>query len=124
MHKSRLAAIGIDCRDGDLESHARFWGAALGLKSKEPDEDGRFVNFEDEPGQPQVFVQRVEHEPRVHLDIETDDIEAEVKRLERLGATVVARIKSWVVMQAPSGQRFCVVTPHRADFAEGARTVE
>ncbi len=56
-------------------------------------------------------MQRVDHPSRVHLDIETDDIAAEVARLER-----------WTVMEAPSGQRFCVVNPQRPDFAEGANS--
>jgi hypothetical protein len=49
----------------------------------------------------------------VHLDIESDDIEAEVRRLEALGARRIEAIKTWVVMEAPSGQRFCVVRPQR-----------
>lgn len=46
------------------------------------------------PDEPIVQIQRVAHESCVHADIETDDIPAEVVRLER-----------WVVMQAPTGQR-------------------
>ena len=46
----------------------------------------------------------------MHLDIETDDIEAEVRRLEALGATRVQHVRDrWWVMQAPTGHRFCVV---------------
>ena len=62
-----------------------------------------------------IEVQKVEHASRVHLDIETDDIEAEVRRLEKLGAKRVGAVKTWWVMEAPTGQRFCVVqaaTPH------------
>jgi glyoxalase superfamily protein len=62
----------------------------------------------------------VEHDSRVHLDIETDDIAAEVARLEQLGATVVARPERWVVMQAPTGQRFCVVRVQRPGFPKNA----
>jgi hypothetical protein len=69
-------------------------------------------------------VQQVAHESRVHLDIETDDIEAEVARLEKLGARRIEKVRSWWVMQAPSGQRFCVVRPQRADFAAEANTWE
>lgn len=65
-------------------------------------------------------IQRVEHESRVHLDIETDDIPAEVARLEALGATVVERHERWVVMQAPTGQRFCVVRVQRPDYPKNA----
>jgi hypothetical protein len=119
-HRSRLAALGIDCRDGDLEAHARFWSEALGYRRGEPEADGKYVMFDPRPGEPQVFVQKVGHEPRVHLDIETDDVEAEVTRLTRLGAREVERIRSWVVMEAPSGHRFCVVRPQRPDFPANA----
>jgi predicted enzyme related to lactoylglutathione lyase len=67
-----------------------------------------------------VQVQRVDHESRVHLDIETDDIPAEVARLEALGATVVRRLERWAVMQAPTGQRFCVVRVQRPGFPKNA----
>ncbi len=60
------------------------------------------------------------HPSRVHLDIEADDIEAEVRRLEKLGAKRVAQVRSWWVMEAPTGQRFCVVQALRSDFAENA----
>ena len=72
--------------------------------------------LEDRPGEVSVQIQRVEHESRVHLDIETDDIPAEVARLEKLGAKVHERLERWVVMVAPSGQRFCVVRVQRAGF--------
>ncbi len=54
-------------------------------------------------------VQNVAHESRVHLDIESDDVEAEVARLEALGAKRVAKVKTWWVLEAPTGQRFCIV---------------
>lgn len=69
-----------------------------------------------------VLVQRVEHDSRVHLDIETDDVDAEVARLENLGCHRVAKVKTWWVMQAPTGHRFCVVRPQRPDFAHNAKT--
>jgi hypothetical protein len=71
-----------------------------------------------------VQIQRVDHESRIHLDIETDDIPAEVARLEKLGATVDVRKERWVVMRAPSGQRFCVVRVQRDGFPKGATTWE
>jgi predicted enzyme related to lactoylglutathione lyase len=119
VHKSRLGAIIIDCRTKDVEAATAFWGAALGYKVK-PTDDPRYIDFAVPEGQPEVGIQKVDHESRVHLDIETDDIEAEAKRLEGLGATRVAQIKSWWVMQAPTGQKFCVVKPQRPDFAAKA----
>ena len=69
------------------------------------------MGLENDSDDVYVLLQSVDHESRVHIDIETDDIPAEVKRLESLGATVVAQVKEWTVMQAPSGQRFCVIEP-------------
>jgi glyoxalase superfamily protein len=69
-----------------------------------------------------VEVQAVTHPSRVHLDIETDDIEAEVRRLETLGAKRVAQVGSWWVMEAPTGQRFCVVRVQSPRFADEAST--
>ena len=65
-------------------------------------------------------MQKVCHESRVHIDIESDDIEAEVARLEKLGAKRLKQIETWVVMEAPTGQRFCVVRAKRANFAKEA----
>ena len=39
----------------------------------------------------------------------SDDVEAEVRRLEALGARRIRQVQSWWVMEAPTGQRFCVV---------------
>jgi hypothetical protein len=80
--------------------------------------------LETPPGELSVQLQRVEHESRVHLDIETDDIAAEVARLEKLGAKVDTRKERWVVMQAPTGQRFCVVRVQRAGWPQGANVWE
>ena len=122
MHHSRLGTIVIDCRTDDLTQETAFWATALGVPAKPAKEgdDPLYVEMEMPSSQPQVLLQQVEHDSRVHLDIETDDIEAEVKRLETLGAKRVAQIKRWWVMEAPSGQRFCVVPPQRADFPAGA----
>jgi hypothetical protein len=60
-----------------------------------------------------VLVQKVDHPSRIHLDIEANDLDAEVSRLERLGARRVGFVKRWWVLEAPTGQRFCVVRPQR-----------
>jgi hypothetical protein len=78
-------------------------------------------------GQPipgfQFMVQRVDAPARIHLDIETDDIDAEVERLEALGAERVEKIESWWVMRDPAGVLFCVVRVQDPDaFASDART--
>jgi hypothetical protein len=67
-------------------------------------------------------VQGVKHPSRVHLDIQADDIEAEAARLEKLGARRIGKVKRWVVMEAPTGQRFCVVRASSPQFDEQATT--
>jgi predicted enzyme related to lactoylglutathione lyase len=123
MHKSRLAGFSIDCQSADLEAATQFWSAALGyalLPPRTTPEEAHYRQLDTGRTDVQIEVQQVEHPSRVHLDIESDDIEAEVERLEKLGAKRVAHVHAWWVMQAPSGQRFCVVGPQRADFAQNA----
>ena len=110
-HRSRLAGFIIDCKTDDLDAAARFWSDALGwpIGTLPPEETDTYVKLDDAPGGLHVEVQKVTHDSRVHLDIETDDIDAEVARLEALGAKRIQAVHTWVVMEAPTGQRFCVV---------------
>jgi catechol 2,3-dioxygenase-like lactoylglutathione lyase family enzyme len=118
-HRSRLASLMIDCQTDDLDAAARFWSAALGLPMGAG--DGRYVDLDGPADLPRVVVQKVEHPSRVHLDIETDDTGAERARLEAAGARVHERKPGgWFVMEAPTGHRFCIVHPARADFAAAA----
>jgi predicted enzyme related to lactoylglutathione lyase len=124
MHKSMLAGFIIDCETNDLEGAAAFWSKALGLrtqKSNDPD-DAAYVRLPDHQHGLHIEVQGVKHPSRVHLDIQADDIEAEAARLEKLGAKRIGKVKRWVVMEAPTGQRFCVVRASSPQFAEKATT--
>lgn len=118
MHRSRLGAVVIDCRTEDLAAAARFWATALGYRIATEQPDPRYVSLKGPVGEPCVLVQKVDHRSRVHLDIESDDPAAEVARLEAAGAKRVDALKGWVVLEAPTGQRFCVVKPQRPDLAE------
>ncbi|HKS58296.1 MAG TPA: VOC family protein [Steroidobacteraceae bacterium] len=122
MHRSRLAGFIMDCRTDDLEQAARFWSAALGVPLKPATEEPSpfYRQLLTNPSDLHIEVQKVEHDSRVHIDIETDDIEAEATRLEALGAKRVQSIHTWCVMEAPTGQRFCLVRPQRAEFKERA----
>lgn len=124
MHRSKLAGFIIDCQGDDPAAAAGFWSAALGMEQRElpGDEGKKYVRLVDRQHGLHVEVQAVDHPSRVHLDIETDDIEAEVRRLEALGARVVARVQSWCVMEAPTGQRFCVVRKTDSEFDARANT--
>jgi predicted enzyme related to lactoylglutathione lyase len=124
MHKSKLAGFIIDCQATQLDAAADFWGSALGMPVRvlPPDEAQTYKRLEDAQHGLNIEVQIVSHESRVHLDIETDDIEAEVRRLEKLGAKQLGAVRTWRVMQAPTGQRFCVVRSSSRDFDAQATT--
>jgi predicted enzyme related to lactoylglutathione lyase len=121
MHRSQLAGFIIDCQTSDLKTAAEFWSKALGMEQKAAtDQPEKYVQLVDPRDYVHVEVQSVAHPSRVHLDIEADDVEAEVRRLEQLGAKRIQQVRTWWVMEAPTGQRFCVVRPQQAGFASTA----
>lgn len=126
MHHSRLGSLIIDCHADDLGDAARFWSHALGCPVKEGTDTAQekyagLITHDDELV---IELQKVDHPSRVHLDIESDDIEAEVRRLEALGARKVEAIRTWVVMEAPTGHRFCVIRPQRGSVGMHANRWE
>jgi catechol 2,3-dioxygenase-like lactoylglutathione lyase family enzyme len=121
VHRSRLTQILIDCNESVYEKGIAFWRDALGLEVVEDDE--RYTTLKGESEQVRVALQRVPDESAYHLDIETDDVEAEVARLEKLGAERKYKKHSWWVMRAPTGHVFCVIRPQSKDFPDDkART--
>lgn len=117
-HRSRLSTFVLDCRVEDLAPHVEFWSQALGkpVAAADEDGDGRYARLSTDADEPVLLLQKVGHESRIHLDIETDDVEAEADRLERLGARRIGKVHGWWVMEAPSGHRFCVVRQQREPF--------
>ena len=121
MHRSKLSTFVIDCQVEDLDAATRFWSQALGRPALPPEpEDPNYRGLQAGPDEPMLLLQGVPHESRIHLDIEADDLDAEVARLEALGAKRVAFVKRWWVMEAPTGQRFCVVRPQRGPLGDEA----
>ena len=122
MHKSRLGVVVIDCQSDDFDGAEGFWSQALGRAARHSDDPQHqnYVKLDGLDGEVGILLQKVDHPSRVHIDIESDDIEAEVQRLEGLGARRVKKLPRWWVMEAPSGHRFCVVQPQRNNFDEDA----
>jgi len=120
-HKSRLCGFIIDCGGERLDESAAFWSGALGMPTVASDrpEDGGYCLLDARNRDLDVEVQQVRHPSGVHLDIETDDVEAEVCRLESLGAIRVRQVRDWWVLKAPTGQRFCVVPASRGTTGTG-----
>lgn len=102
-HRSRLSSLVIDCQVDDLAPHAEFWSKALGkpINSVDSEGDGKYAELATEADEPIILLQKVTHPSRVHLDIESDDVDAEAERLVTLGARKVEKIKNWWVMEAP-----------------------
>ena len=109
MHRSRFSCLVVDSHD--LDQAAAFWAAAFGktVGPIVPGYEQMYRTVGELTDSPVILIQKVDHDPRVHLDLETDDLEAEVSRLEALGARKITFVKRWWIMEAPSGHRFCVV---------------
>jgi predicted enzyme related to lactoylglutathione lyase len=127
MHRSCLYLIVLDV--SDLDRATAFWCAALG-GSFDPsvDNDPAVYARINVPGtSTRLLLQRVDDEKlsknRCHIDIATDDVDAEVERLLGVGAT---RLRSFPgdpgcdfwVLQDPFGNEFCVVTAEHADVLD------
>jgi Glyoxalase-like domain len=109
-HYSRLCRIVIDVPATEHDQELAFWQAATGqlLARFERYPEYHGATSHDQPFG--LIIQRRGEGPgRVHLDIHTDDLEAEVRRLERLGARRVRRVEAWWIMRDPAGLPFCVV---------------
>jgi predicted enzyme related to lactoylglutathione lyase len=109
-HRSRLAAVLVDVPATDRDRAAEFWSKAFGTPGRPGTEYPEYHVFGTvTPGVIAMVQATGDDQPRVHFDIETDDVEAEVSRLEELGATEVQRAGTWVVLRDPVGTVFCVV---------------
>ena len=124
MHRSALTQVVIDC--DDLDAGVRFWSGALGARVASW--DGPYVTLGTEPGGLHIVLQRVperkEAKSRIHLDISTDDRDAEVARLEALGARRKEQVEDWWVMEDPNGNEFCVLPADAGDLPGDAATWE
>jgi predicted enzyme related to lactoylglutathione lyase len=123
-HRSRLTSTLIDVPRADYERTVAFWSAALEVPATPEEGDPDYTEFGEPTPGVALLVQAVGDEvPRIHLDIETDDIDAEVARLTSLGAREVERIGGWVVMHDPAGVVFCVVKVQIPKAFEASATV-
>jgi len=124
MHRSRLVGFLIDTPAARANAETDFWSAALGATTyPAPGEEQFTVLVGAVPGLFTV-VQAVDDAPRYHVDIETDDLTAEVARLTALGAEFVSRWKDAFTLRTPGGHLLCVVPVHSdpETFASSART--
>jgi catechol 2,3-dioxygenase-like lactoylglutathione lyase family enzyme len=125
MHRILLRTIVVDVPADAHDRTRDFWATALAgvaHRSVKYPED----HWLEEPATPNhVLIQNIgDDSARVHVDIETDDIEAEVARLTAAGAIEVDRQGNWVVLRDPAGLLFCVVPVYGEGFAEQSTVVD
>jgi predicted enzyme related to lactoylglutathione lyase len=109
-HYSRLSKVVIDVPPADHERELAFWSAATGQQlnhyERHPEYHGVTLHGQDFG----LLIQRLGAGPgRLHLDIHTDDLAAEMARLEELGAQRVQQVDAWWVLRDPAGLLFCVI---------------
>jgi catechol 2,3-dioxygenase-like lactoylglutathione lyase family enzyme len=125
VHRVLLREVIVDVPSETLAAAQRFWAGALGGTVRRLEEYPEFAALDDPAALPHVGFQDIgDGAARFHLDIETDDIEAEVARLSRLGAVVEQRREHWVVMRDPAGLLFCLLSPESDEFADRSRVVD
>ena len=124
MHRIMLREVVIDAPTTHIDSVVTFWSTALAA-TPHPVPDEPYVSLQDGAALPHVATQDIGDDPtpRFHLDIETDDLEAEIARLEGLGATVRTRFDDYVVMVDPVGLLFCLLPPASDEFATRSKSV-
>ena len=112
MHQSRVYALLIDTPEADAAPAAAFWSAALGAAARPVPQEPQFTRLDQALPGLVTAVQAVDDAPRYHLDIETDNVEAETARLLALGAVQVSQWLDCHVLRAPGGHLVCVIPVH------------
>jgi predicted enzyme related to lactoylglutathione lyase len=120
MHRSRIGLVLIDHPEEDWEQAMSFWAGVQGVTPLEGDDDMPEYRTLGSIGSVAVWSQRTGSgtAPRVHLDIETDDVPAEVARVLALGAKVLEERGTYTILQDPAGMVFCVVPVQTGDDFE------
>jgi len=124
VHRSRLIGVIVDCQRDDFARGVGFWAGALGATATQEPNGSRFVRLGGVRGALEWLAQPIDPAERAfHVDFETDDLEAEVRRLEALGATRKKLVRGvhWV-MTAPTGHELCVLPVQSPDWPAGAMT--
>ena len=125
MHRSRIGIVLIDHPEEIYDTTLAFWAGVVGAKAALP-QTGPIQRVTELAGSLGFEMQRTGSgtASRLHLDIETDDIAAEVARLAALGATVEEQRQDITVMRDPGGLVFCVIgiQTDPAEFDRHARS--
>lgn len=118
-HYSRLSKIVIDVPDEAHGAELAFWQAAMGQELVQFERHPEYHGADLHGHSLGLLVQRLGGgRPRIHVDIHTDDMEAEIARLEALGAKREFPSHTWWVLSDPAGLLFCVIPDDSETFTE------
>jgi hypothetical protein len=112
MHRSRLSTLLIDAPVEEAGRSAAFWSAALGVPARPVPDEEQFTSLPGALPGLTLAVQAVDDVARYHVDIETDDLDAETARLIALGAVEINRWLDCRILRAPGGHLLCVIPRH------------
>jgi hypothetical protein len=124
MHRILLPEVVIEAPTEIFAAERDFWAAALLTQARQVERYPEFTALVDPASLSVVGLQDIGTDgARFHVDLETDNVEAEVARLVRLGAEKVSDGRTWTVLRDPAGLVVCVVPAESPDFAERSREV-
>lgn len=112
MHRSRFSTLLIDVPRDEVPAATSFWSSAFGVPATSSPDEPQFTSFKGAFPGLVTAIQSVDDAPRFHIDIETDDLDAETDRLLKLGAVEISRWLDCRTLKAPGGHLLCVIPVH------------
>jgi hypothetical protein len=112
MHRSRFSTLLIDVPRAEVPAATEFWSSALGVPARSSPDEEQFTGLPGAFPGLVLAIQSIDDLPRYHIDIETDDLDAETARLIALGAVEVGRWLDCRTLRAPGGHLLCVIPVH------------
>ncbi|GAB6899441.1 VOC family protein [Kineosporia succinea] len=112
MHRSRFSTLLIDVPRDDVPAATTFWSGAFGVPANPVAGEEQFTNINGAFPGLVTAIQSIDGAPRFHIDIETDDLDAETARLIALGAVEISRWLDCHTLKAPGGHLLCVIPVH------------
>jgi hypothetical protein len=112
MHRSRFSTLLIDVPRAAVPAATEFWSSALGVPARPEPGEEQFTGLPGAFPGLVVAIQAIDDSPRFHIDVETDDLDAETARLIGLGAIEIGRWLDCRTLRAPGGHLLCVIPVH------------
>jgi hypothetical protein len=111
-HRSLVDQLCLDIPAEAHDTECAFWAALTGWERREGSQP-EFSHLVRPGGMPlRLLLQRTGDEPgrpvRAHVDLACDDVSAERRRHESLGAVPIRTMPGWTTMRDPAGLEYCI----------------